>query len=841
MKKIMLFKTKIFYRTIFMVLISLNGFAQTTYTVTSTSITGAGSFTEAIDLANANAGADIIEFTPGLQVDARASLVTTATSIMSKITESVVIDGKGAALNGEQTWIGAGGILNSLSDCPGNVSGTIQLAYMPGFVAIGTAGADNSAIDVTIKNLTIKQFNQVAEIYKNASLVLENFEAYDTFSTFDCLGDVMIDAREGVSLTITDSKFSNAENWSIPESSASIYGSNAADLTIERSTFGDLCQREQPAIYWDGASDTEVNIVSSRIVRSGGIRISGASVSNIVNSIWVNYYIQVPRIGDLIRNYSSGDMNIIASSFEWNSNECDGLCQSNGYQNLFEIKGAGNINFSQSAVGFNWDATAGADELNTLGINGGTGSFTADVNTWIQPTTQQDAAALKTMTSQPALLTDLFGFNRQVTGVTGDYDVEMVSPATGGELIDVIPTGNSLINPIDGLAITLDVVGNDRVDANGKRDIGAVQLALVPFIGVDSIGDGLVKVAWTKPLHHDGFPIIRYEVVYDETGESSPTTISQTDTIQTVSGLTNGIAYEFKVRAVYDAGSGIEENSPFSNTVTETPYGQTATPVVTATPGNAEVSLSWNQPDLKGNTFLGYIIQWGEVAPFWEGSQYIMNDYSATNTTISGLTSGTEYVFSVKVNSFPSPSIGGTAIATPYGPIAAPVVAAVPGDTEVALSWNLPDLNGNVFANYVIRWGSALGFWVGSQVINDYNTTSTTVIGLTNGNEYIFSVVVSTSGGTSPEGTVLATPSSTLSILDVDMHEFISYYPNPVNDVLKIETNEKFRIRIFSSLGSLLLDIKNDKTILLSHLNTGLYFIQIEIGDKTLTKKLFKN
>jgi hypothetical protein len=41
-----------------------------TYTVTSASCTGAGTITEAMDLANANPGADTISFTPGLVVDA---------------------------------------------------------------------------------------------------------------------------------------------------------------------------------------------------------------------------------------------------------------------------------------------------------------------------------------------------------------------------------------------------------------------------------------------------------------------------------------------------------------------------------------------------------------------------------------------------------------------------------------------------------------------------------------------------------------------------------------------------------------------------------------------------
>ena len=643
--------------------ISFNMSAQTTYTVTSTAITGTGSFTEAIGLANANPGADIIEFTPGLQVDASVPSVGPSTSIMAHITESVVIDGKGGALNGIQTWVNLSGTLNPLASCPGDVSGTIQFSYMPGFVKIGSSVADNTGIDVSIKNLTIQKFNQVAEIYKNASLVLENFEAYDTWSTYQCAENVMINAAEGVSLTITDSKFSGAQNWSLADAAASIYGFEAGDLNIENSQFADLCQRDQPAIYWDGASGSKVNIVSSNIVRSGGIRVLGESVSNIVNSIWVNYYFQVPEIGDRIINSSSGDMNIIASSLIWNTNECNGLCQQYLYENLFEIKGAGNINFSESAVGFNWDPETGAVELNTLGVNGGSGAFTADVYTWIQPTLQQDAAALKTMTSQPALLTDLFGFNREVFGVTGNWDVEMATPAFPGELIDVIPSGTPLINPIDGLPITLDVVGNPREDANGKRDIGALQLALAPFLGVSSSGDAFVDLNWNEPLHHDGLTIIKYEVVYDVTGGSSPTTVTIDPPVlsKTISGLTNGTEYEFQVRAVYTG----PVNGPYSNTVKETPLGPIGTPVVDAVPGDGWVYVNWSLPDLGGRDFSIYIIQWRiEGTTDFMGAQ-VIPDESASSFTVPGLVNGTTYEFAVKVYASGEFSNPGFAIATP--------------------------------------------------------------------------------------------------------------------------------------------------------------------------------
>ncbi|WP_282038203.1 fibronectin type III domain-containing protein [Saccharicrinis aurantiacus] len=819
-----------------------NGYSQTTYTVTNTALTGTGSFTEAITLANANPGADIIEFTPGLQVDASVSTPPSPSNPwMANITESVIIDGKGGALNGIQTWITPGGLINPTTACPGDEPGTIQSAYMPGFVQVGENTVDNAAIAVTIKNLSIKQFNQVARVNKNASLVFENFEAYDTWSTFECLGDVMIQAYDGASLTITNSKFLGAENWSVPDAAASIFGSAVADLTIEGSIFSDLCKRDQPTIQWDGISGSEVNIVSSRIMRSGGIRILGYSTSNIVNSIWVNNYILTPAVGDRIINQASEDMNITASSFVWNTNECDGLCQSNGYQNLFEIRGAGDINFSESAVGFNWDPTTNADELNVLGSNGGSGVFTADEYTWMQPTTQQDADALKTITSQPNLLSDLLGFNRSVTGLTADFDVEMATPAFPGELIDVIPSGNALINPIDGSTIALDVIGNPRSDANGNRDIGAIQLGLAPFLASSNTGDMLVALKWNEPLHHDGHTIIRYEVEHVEAGGATPTVENIIgSTSHTVGGLTNGTEYEFKVRAVYNNG-GAEEFGPYSNVILETPYGTIDAAVVTATPGNAEVDLSWNMPDLKGNEFTAYIIQWSTAGPTLEGYQ-IIYDINTLSTKVDGLTIGTEYIFTVVISSIPAGlNTAGSTTATPYGPIDAPVVTATPGNAEVDLAWDLPDMKGNTFTSYIIQWGETVDFWEGSQVINDMNTLSTKVTGLTNGTNYVFSVEIAAIPLASPAATVSATPDGALGFGDSDLldSEF-SYYPNPVNDYLHINSDQHFEARMYSIDGVLLIDAKSEKVIDISNLSSGTYILQVEIKDRTYSRKILK-
>lgn len=699
MKKILLLKKLVSLLLVHLALITTTH-AQTTYNVTSTSIDGPGSFLEAVNSANSNPGADIIEFTAGLQVDA-ATPASSTYQYLIQLTESVIIDGNGGALNGVQTWVDANGNINPTTSCPGSTSSDLILAVMPGFMKVGVNSQDNSSINVTVKNLTIKQFNQVADIRDNASLTFENFEAQDTWSTFGCLGYSMIEGGNGTNLTITDSRFFESETWQPVGVSPAIIAINAGDLTIEGTVFDGLNKNDQYAVLWEGVTGTEVNIVSSRFRDSGGIYIQGESQSNIVNTIIVTDYLSKPGFGDRIINDSNGDMNIIASSLKWNNNECDAVCQAANNQYLIERKGAGAINFFQSAVGFTFVVEPPTNALMTLGETG-TNGITADEYTWIQPTLDQDAVALKAITNQPVLLTDLPAFNDfAFPDINGDFDLVMVTPAFPGELIDVIPSTEVLINPIDGSPITTDVIGNDRFDANGFRDIGALQLSLAPILTIAGSANEFVELSWQEPLHHDGEPIVRYEYQYVETGGGSPTVVDAGMSLSAnVTGLTNGTEYEFSVRAVYNEG-GSEVNGPYSNTVTETPLGPFGTPIVTANPGDTEVSLSWTVSGLGGRDFDSYSILWridgtsdyiGALATFSPGE---------TSITVPGLTNDITYEFAVAVNASGEVSDQGFATATPSATlgieeISKKEISIYPIPFEDTLNFRIQDENFNI-------------------------------------------------------------------------------------------------------------------------------------------------
>lgn len=728
-----------------------SSFAQTTYTVTSTSKSGPGSILEAIDLANNNPGADIIEFTDGLQVDASHPNFIPGGSddYMLNITESITIDGKGGALNGYQRWISASGEFNSLDNCPTSVPSTIILAYMPTFMEVGINGQDNSAISVTVKNLSIEQFNSIAQVRENASLEFESFNADEIWSTLFCNPLSLLNVSDGAFVSIKNSQFTNTINWGSAGSSAAINSANAGDLNIENTLFFNNNGGNQYAISWNGQPSSKVNVVSSRFMLSGGIFVGGnISVSNIVNSIWVNEDTSSPKFGDRIINNASGDMNITASSLMWNTNNCDLDCQSSNLQQLIERKGVGKINIKESAIGFNF-TSGSVTLLNTLGNTGTGDGFTADTDTWIQPTTNQDGAALKAITFQPSLRTNGTAFNSPVVPSTNYFDAEMVKPAFPGELIDIIPAASVLTNPITSTAITLDVFGNARNDANGFRDIGAFQLGLASALSLGTITDGSVGLSWTEPLHHTGLAILNYRIVYREVGGFGDfVDVPSTDLTGTINGLTNGTEYEFEVHANYGA----------------------------MLPGN--------------------------LGP-------------ASNTVS----------------------------ATPYGAMVAPVLNAVAGDSEVALSWNISDIGGRTFQQYNIFWYEQVsGNFVDFHQIFDPNVITYTVTGLTNGTTYDFIITARGSGDTSPSGNASATPNAGLGIDDLNLlNGKLSYYPNPVDDYIHINLDEQFQARLYSINGALLMDEKSKKTIDISNFTSGIYILKIQVENKIYSGKIIKN
>ncbi|HEX8347155.1 MAG TPA: fibronectin type III domain-containing protein [Actinoplanes sp.] len=127
----------------------------------------------------------------------------------------------------------------------------------------------------------------------------------------------------------------------------------------------------------------------------------------------------------------------------------------------------------------------------------------------------------------------------------------------------------------------------------------------IPLVGAAAPGNGLAVLRWTAPADDGGSPITRYEVhvVDSATGAQigGGRTATANATVLTLTGLSNGTAYRFRVRAVNAVGPGTL--SPAGDAVTpRTVAGSPAS--VTGTPGAKggaiTATIRWTTPRLTG-------------------------------------------------------------------------------------------------------------------------------------------------------------------------------------------------------------------------------------------------
>ncbi len=330
-------------------------------------------------------------------------------------------------------------------------------------------------------------------------------------------------------------------------------------------------------------------------------------------------------------------------------------------------------------------------------------------------------------------------------------------------------------------------VGNEPLEfqmrARNGRVLGVLS-AIVPATAVAApaaptsvtatAGATQVTLGWADPSNSD---ITKYQYS-QRTPPGSGSWGSWTDftggttaasTSGTVTGLTNGTAYEFRVRAT--AATGGTVLGAASTAVTATPTAAATAPAApagfTIDTGDTEITLKWIDPDNSDITKYQYRQGTGPLGSItWEDWTDIPNsDADTTEHTVTGLTNGTGYHFRVRavagtLNGAATDSTAITPVAKPAAPTG---LTATAGATQVTLNWSDP---GNAtIEKYQVRYGAGLttdsGFSWGTWAdvsSSSATTTSATVTGLTNGTEYSFGVRAVGLSGDGAEATVVATP-----------------------------------------------------------------------------------
>ncbi|QLH07035.1 fibronectin type III domain-containing protein [Nitrosopumilus ureiphilus] len=270
-------------------------------------------------------------------------------------------------------------------------------------------------------------------------------------------------------------------------------------------------------------------------------------------------------------------------------------------------------------------------------------------------------------------------------------------------------------------------------------------------------GNSQVSVTWLAPADNGGSKITDYIIEY-RLGNSAWETFADgtsTTTSATVTGLTNGQPYSFRVSAVNSVGTG----NP-SNITTATPATVPGTPTnLSSTPGNSQVSLSWTAPSNGGSPITDYIIQFSKDGVKW--NTFADGTSTATSATVPNLTNGIPYSFRVSaVNSVGTGSVSNTTTVTPATTPGIPTsIATIPADSQITLSWTAPSNGGSPITDYIIDFSSDGGSnWTTFEDGTSSNT-SATVTGLTNGVQYSFRVsAVNFAGTGTTSNVVIASP-----------------------------------------------------------------------------------
>ena len=354
-----------------------------------------------------------------------------------------------------------------------------------------------------------------------------------------------------------------------------------------------------------------------------------------------------------------------------------------------------------------------------------------------------------------------------------DYNVWYASAGSYAMFTDGVSTATSatVTGLTNGTAYTFEI---EAVNTGGTGPLSAASASVTPAtvpgaptIGVATPRNLAATVVWTAPTDNGGNPVTGY-VITPSTG--TPVTVGNVLTY-TMVALTNGAPYTFQVAAITTAGTGTR--SAPSNSVTPTLSAPAAPTVGVATAANTTATLLWTPAtDNGGAAVIGYIIT--------PSSGTLVTVGNVTTYTLTGLTDGTSYTFTVAAintigtggNSAPSNPVTPNATA----PGAPTVLVASAGNTTAILTWTAPaDNGGSVIIGYVITPSSGTPITVG-------NVTSFTVTGLVNGTGYTFTVAAINQLGTGTTslaasntvtpsaggGTAAASPSAPVQVFGTD-------------------------------------------------------------------------
>jgi titin len=271
-----------------------------------------------------------------------------------------------------------------------------------------------------------------------------------------------------------------------------------------------------------------------------------------------------------------------------------------------------------------------------------------------------------------------------------------------------------------------------------------------PAIGTATPANTSALVRWTAPTDNGGALITGYTIRTYRGAALTPgktTTAAAGATSSTVTGLTNGIGYTFTVAATNLVGTSAES----ARSIAVTPATKPSVPTIgTPSAGNTSAVVRWTPASNGGSPITGYTIRTYRVGSTTV-SKTTTAGAGATSSTITGMTNGIAYTFTVAATNAlgtSAPSARSSAVIPATKPAAPRIGAASAGNASAVVRWTPPSNGGRPITGYTIRTYRGSSTTVSKTTYAGAAATSTTVTGLTNGVTYTFTVAATNAVGT---------------------------------------------------------------------------------------------